>query len=65
MLEDYRALKIVTHAASSSDRESCRSDMASSAANRAAFISSLKSFMAQYGFQGVDLGKFAQPRGPP
>jgi len=32
-----------------------RSDLASTSANRAAFISSLKSFMAQYGFQGVDL----------
>ena len=29
--------------------------MASSSANRAAFISSLKSFMSKYGFQGVDL----------
>jgi chitinase len=32
--------------------------MASTQGNRAAFISSLMSFMSQYGFQGVDLGKF-------
>jgi len=33
------------------------SDMVSTSANRAAFISSLQSFMDEYGFQGVDLGK--------
>jgi len=33
------------------------SDMVSSSANRAAFISSLEAFLDQYGFQGVDLGK--------
>lgn len=32
-----------------------RSDLASTSENRAAFISSLKVFMAQYAFQGVDL----------
>ncbi|KAI0968546.1 hypothetical protein F4678DRAFT_481781 [Xylaria arbuscula] len=31
------------------------SDMASTSAGRAAFISSLKSFMAQHGFQGADI----------
>ncbi|KAI9697328.1 MAG: hypothetical protein M1820_007834 [Bogoriella megaspora] len=31
------------------------SDMVSTSANRAAFISSLKGFMAKYGFQGVDI----------
>ncbi|KAH6671248.1 glycoside hydrolase superfamily [Halenospora varia] len=31
------------------------SDMASTAAGRAAFIASLKSFMSKYGFQGVDI----------
>ena len=31
------------------------SNMTSTAGSRAAFISSLKSFMSQYGFQGVDL----------
>ncbi|KAI1373409.1 hypothetical protein F4677DRAFT_448485 [Hypoxylon crocopeplum] len=31
------------------------SQLASSASNRAAFISSLQSFMSQYGFQGVDI----------
>lgn len=31
------------------------SDIASSASSRAAFISSLQSFMSQYGFQGVDI----------
>jgi len=33
------------------------SDMTSTSANRAAFITSLESFMDQYGFQGVDLGQ--------
>ena len=33
----------------------CRSDLADSEANRAAFISNLKDFMSKYGFQGVDI----------
>lgn len=33
------------------------SDMASSQANRAAFISSLRDFLDKYGFQGVDIGR--------
>ena len=32
-----------------------RSDLSSTQGNRAAFISSLKSFMSKYGFQGVDI----------
>lgn len=41
------------------------SDMASTAAGRAAFIASLKSFMSKYGFQGVDIGTFHfRPRHP-
>ena len=32
-----------------------RSDLASTSANRAAFISALKGFLSTYGFQGVDL----------
>lgn len=41
----------------SQGKSSCQigSDLASTPANRAAFISGLKTFIAQYGFQGVDL----------
>lgn len=35
--------------------QSTFSQLASTANNRAAFISSLQSFMTQYGFQGVDI----------
>jgi chitinase len=34
---------------------SSRSTLASNAANRAAFIGSLRNFMDEYGFQGVDI----------
>ena len=33
----------------------CRSQLVADASNRKAFINSLKTFMAKYGFQGVDL----------
>lgn len=39
----------------SPDTRTAFSDMVSTSANRAAFISSLKSFMQTYGFDGVDL----------